>query len=121
VALDSANPMVPDFAARAAMHPTEMLTRRLRADTSLSEDDLKVIKALPIDLQEVEADSPIVSEGDRPSHCCLMVTGFSIRSKVASAGRRQILSFHIPGDIPDLQSLFLGKWTTILERSPRKR
>jgi CRP-like cAMP-binding protein len=81
----------------------------LRADTSLSEDDLKAIKALPIDLKEVEADSPIVSEGDRPSHCCLMVTGFSIRSKVASTGRRQILSFHIPGDIPDLQSLFLGK------------
>ncbi len=89
------------------MHPTEMLIRRLRVDTHLSDEDSDALKALPIQIKEVEDNTPIVSEGDRPAKCCLLIQGFACRSKVADTGRRQILSFHIPGDIPDLQSLFL--------------
>lgn len=44
---------------------------------------------------------------ERPTQCCLIVEGFGIRSKVTAEGKRQILSLHIPGDIPDLQSLHL--------------
>jgi CRP-like cAMP-binding protein len=89
------------------MHPTEMLIRRLRVDMHLSDEDSNALKALPIQVKEVEDNTPIVSEGDRPTKCCLLIQGFACRSKVADTGRRQILSFHIPGDIPDLQSLFL--------------
>lgn len=91
------------------MHPTEILTRRLRVDANLSEDDAKALKSLPIQVKNVDADTNIVREGDRPSVCCVIIKGFACRSKVASTGRRQILSFHIAGDIPDLQSLFLKK------------
>jgi CRP-like cAMP-binding protein len=48
-----------------------------------------------------------VREGDRPSECCLVVEGFTCRYKFTAEGKRQIFSFHIPGDIPDLQSLHL--------------
>jgi CRP-like cAMP-binding protein len=89
------------------MHPTEMLIRRLRLDTHLSDDDAAALKTLPVHVKDVPADTPIVSEGDQPSLCCLVLKGFACRSKVAAHGKRQILSFHIPGDIPDLQSLFL--------------
>jgi len=37
----------------------------------------------------------------------LLIEGFACRSKTTDAGKRQILSIHIPGDIPDLQSLHL--------------
>jgi CRP-like cAMP-binding protein len=48
-----------------------------------------------------------VRDGDKPSECCLIIEGFCLRSKTTSHGHTQILSFHIPGDIPDLESLHL--------------
>ena len=102
--------MVLDFAiVRHIMHPSEILIRRLRVDTRLSEGDAQALKSLPIQVKDVDADTNIVREGDRPGICCLIIKGFACRSKVASTGKRQILSFHIAGDIPDLQSLFLKK------------
>jgi CRP-like cAMP-binding protein len=45
------------------------------------------------------------SEGDRPNHSFLLLEGIVCRAKATNAGRRQILSFHVAGDIPDLQSV----------------
>jgi CRP-like cAMP-binding protein len=42
-----------------------------------------------------------------PSECCLIVDGFACRYKLLQDGKRQIMSYHISGDIPDLQSLHL--------------
>jgi CRP-like cAMP-binding protein len=36
------------------------------------------------------------------------VEGWSYRCKLLAEGRRQIISFHVAGDMPDLQSLHLG-------------
>lgn len=83
------------------------LVRKLRSDTRLSEDDEAAIRTLPVQLKNVDAETALVREGDRPNCCCLIVKGFAHRSKVTDTGRRQILAFHIPGDIPDLQSLLL--------------
>ncbi len=44
-----------------------------------------------------------VREGDRPSQTCLALEGVSCRFRIVGDGSRQI--FHVPGDIPDLQSL----------------
>ncbi|WP_425324322.1 Crp/Fnr family transcriptional regulator [Methylobacterium frigidaeris] len=46
-------------------------------------------------------------EKDRPSQCCLLLEGWACRYRMLGDGKRQIFSFHIPGDIPDLQSLHL--------------
>jgi CRP-like cAMP-binding protein len=62
---------------------------------------------LPLSVQQVGSDQDIVREGDRPSECCLLIEGFACRYKVTEEGKRQIFSFHTPGDIPDLQSLHL--------------
>jgi CRP-like cAMP-binding protein len=43
--------------------------------------------------------------GDSSSESCLIVAGFACRYILTAEGKRQILSFHIGGDIPDLQSL----------------
>jgi len=39
----------------------------------------------------------------------MVVEGFLCSYKMLPDGERQILSFHVPGEIPDLQSLFLEK------------
>jgi CRP-like cAMP-binding protein len=86
----------------------EPLLRRLRVSTTLHKEDEQAIRNLPITLKRVGGGDRIVSYGDRPSSCCLVVDGFVLRSKVVGGGNRQILAFHQPGDIPDLQSLYLN-------------
>lgn len=86
--------------------PTALL-RRLRATAGIEEDDIQAIRALPVSVRTYRANQPIVRDGERPRECCLIVEGFCIRSKTIASGQRQILSIHIPGEIPDLQSLHL--------------
>jgi CRP-like cAMP-binding protein len=83
------------------------LIRRLRTASGVSEDDIRAIQALPITVKEYPAERAIVSDGQRATECCLIVRGFCARSKTTSEGRRQILSLHIPGEIPDLMCLHL--------------
>jgi CRP-like cAMP-binding protein len=90
------------------MKSTETLVRRLRADRRLSSEHLSALEAIPIVIKQVPENTIIVKEGDRPQQCCLLIEGFASRSKVTMSGIRQIVSFHISGDIPDLQSLFLN-------------
>jgi CRP-like cAMP-binding protein len=88
---------------------TDALTRKLSATTRLDADDIAAVEALPVNVKSMPAHKPIVRDGECPEDCCLMVEGFSFRSKITNAGKRQILSIHVPGDIPDLQSLFLER------------
>src|SRR3954465_11532867 len=89
------------------MQATERLLRKLQLSTLLDADDVKAIERLPVMLKEVAAHSAIVREGERPAQCCLLINGFLCRSKTTDAGKRQIMSIHIAGEIPDLQSLHL--------------
>jgi CRP-like cAMP-binding protein len=87
--------------------PMEALIRKLRATTSLDQDDIAAIQALPAHIKDVAPGTTIVREGDQPDQCCLLIDGFAVRVKTTDEGKRQILSIHIAGDIPDLQSLHL--------------
>jgi CRP-like cAMP-binding protein len=83
------------------------LVRRLRTTSGLTEEDIREIHALPITVKEYPAERAVVRDGERATECCLIVEGFCARSKTIKDGKRQILSIHIPGEIPDLMSLFL--------------
>jgi CRP-like cAMP-binding protein len=87
--------------------PTDLLIRKLRLNSRLGEDDADAVRALPFRSENVDRGETIIREGDRPGQCCIVLSGFLYRSKVGENGRRQILSFHPAGDMPDLQSLFL--------------
>ena len=87
--------------------PHTALIRKLETTTVLSEEDRAAILALPASVKEFAADRDIVCEGDRPTQCCLLVEGVLCRYRRMPDGNRQIISFHFPGDIPDLQSLHI--------------
>jgi CRP-like cAMP-binding protein len=83
------------------------LVRRLRTTSGVTDEDIKAIEALPISVREYPAERAVVSDGQKATECCLIIKGFCTRSKTTAEGRRQILSIHIPGEIPDLMSLHL--------------
>lgn len=86
----------------------DMLVRKLESIASLSHDERLAIQNLPTKTRTVHPGQDIVQDGDQPSNCWLLLDGWMARYKDISEGRRQILSFHIPGDVPDLQSLHLA-------------
>lgn len=87
--------------------PMTMLIRKLESIATLSDDERGAILSLPARTRTLGAGQDIVRDGNKPSQCCLIVEGWACRYKLLDEGRRQIFSFHIPGDIPDLQSLHL--------------
>jgi CRP-like cAMP-binding protein len=92
----------------AQLHPEHnVLIRKLRSIDPLADDEKQCLATLPFSTRSVAADQDVVREGDRPSECCLVVEGFLCRYKLTDKGKRQIFSFHLPGDIPDLQSLHI--------------
>jgi CRP-like cAMP-binding protein len=94
--------------APTELHPEHnVLFRKLRSISPLSDDEKECLSTIPLTTKSLGPDQDIVREGDRPSECCLAVEGFVCRYKLTDQGKRQIFSFHIAGDIPDLQSLHL--------------
>jgi len=83
------------------------LIRKLESIFTLTEDERQALEPLPMQVQVVKADQDVVREGDRPSRSCLLLSGFACTYKITAQGKRQIVSFNLPGDIPDLQSLHL--------------
>ena len=89
------------------MSHVETMVRKLGNNTDLQPDDVAAIRALPVHIKELPANTKIAREGEETSQCCLMIEGYTVRSKTTHEGKRQILSIHIAGDVPDLQSLHL--------------
>jgi CRP-like cAMP-binding protein len=83
------------------------LVRKLESIVALTDEEREAALRLPVTLRALKPDQDIVRDQDRPSQCCLILDGFAFRYKMLPGGKRQILSFHIPGDVPDLQSLHL--------------
>jgi CRP-like cAMP-binding protein len=85
------------------------LIRKLESVLTLSDAERDALQSITGTVRTLGADQDIVCEGDRPSTCCLVLDGFAQRYKLSASGKRQILSIHISGDIPDLQSLHLDR------------
>lgn len=88
-------------------HPLYNLLRQLELYCDLPEDDRKAVLGLPYRLRRLDAGSYLVREGDMPTHCMVLATGYAYRQKVTGSGSRQILAVCIPGDAVDLQNMFL--------------
>ena len=92
----------------ASFHPAiTPLIRKLESIFTLDESERAALLNLPLQIATLRADQDIVRERDRPSRSCALLEGFACTFKVTAEGKRQITAFHIPGDIPDLQSLHL--------------
>src|SRR3954467_13006142 len=89
---------------RFSSHP---LLRKLDSICTLSDEEKAALLAMPMQVVDLRSHQDIVREGDRPSRSCLLLEGFTCFFKMTGEGRRQIMAFGFPGDIPDLLSLHL--------------
>jgi CRP-like cAMP-binding protein len=87
--------------------PLHPLLQKLTSLTALAREEEEAVLALPLVVKEIRPDQDVVRDGDRPTQCCVVVEGFLCRYKHLPDGTRQIHSIHVPGDMPDLQSLHL--------------
>jgi CRP-like cAMP-binding protein len=99
--------------ARQNKHLTEvqaldLLVKTLARHSSLTTADERAMRRLHPRVVTVKRGADIVRQGDRPRMAVMVISGMLARHHTRATGERQYLSLHIAGDLPDLQSLFLG-------------
>jgi CRP-like cAMP-binding protein len=89
-------------------YPLERALRKLGRLAQLDEADRHAILALPAKIETHPANSVLLKEGVRVTHCCWLIDGFACRYKDTGEGGRQILSLLLPGDLIDLQHVLIS-------------
>jgi CRP-like cAMP-binding protein len=84
------------------------MVRKLGYCVELAAADDEALLSLPHRTKKLERHGYIARERERTTHSCVMLSGFAIRHKIVAGGARQIVAFHMKGDIVDLQNSFLG-------------
>jgi CRP-like cAMP-binding protein len=85
------------------------MTRKLERLATLNEQDRRALSNLPLTRKRVAARQHLLREGEDSTTCYVLLSGYACRYKTTSAGARQIVSFHMAGDIVDLQHLLLSR------------
>lgn len=91
----------------ASSHTLEPMARKLAYRVKLDAADHAAILALPCTLRTIERNHFIVRERETTTHSCVMLSGFSVRSKLVGNGNRQIVAIHMKGEMVDLQNSLL--------------
>ena len=84
-----------------------LFTRKLDRLASLNQADRDAIGSLSFEVTIAQPNHYLVRAGDRVGRCCILLSGYACRHKISGNGARQIVSFHMAGDILDLQHLLL--------------
>src|SRR6201986_715718 len=87
----------------------QALIRKLREHTRLSRESQKIIETFSHEVFDLKPDEDLIRQGDKPRVSALVISGFLARYHLLPDGRRQYLSFHMAGDMPDSQALFIEK------------
>ena len=87
----------------------ELLVAKLKQHSRLPTDDASVVRNIRPRVVGLDRNQDIVRQGDTPNVAVMVLAGMLARYQTIPNGNRQYLSLHIAGDMPDLQSLFLGR------------
>ena len=90
-----------------SLFPLSLMVQKLATHAVLSPADCDALLHLPFSFRTFEPGSYLVREGDVPDQCGVLASGYAYRHKTARNGGRQIVSLHLPGEILDLQHLYL--------------
>ena len=91
------------------LHILDPAIRKLNRLTPLDRGDVAAFQALPVRTASAPPYQDLVQEGDVATECCILLEGYACRHKRARDHGRQIVSFHLPGDLLDLQRLLFAQ------------
>lgn len=91
----------------------QLLLEKAAEHAQLDAADRREILTVPFQIKDVKPEQDVVCQGDRPEVAIFVLSGMLARYHILESGDRQYLSFHIAGDMPDVQSLLL----TIMDHS----
>ena len=91
---------------RADIHP---FVRKIESVAlfDLSAAERNALATLPMQVARYDAHQDVAKEFDRPTRCFAVLAGLAATYKTTPEGRRQVMAYHVPGDVPDFQSLHL--------------
>jgi CRP-like cAMP-binding protein len=84
-----------------------MLVRKLEEHSRLSPEDRDEIRSLSHIERKLQPNEDLIRQGDDPKVSALVTSGMLARYHLLANGGRQYLSYHMTGDMPDSQALFI--------------
>lgn len=85
------------------------LLEKLEVRKALHPADQAALLNLPHKIKPLRRHEFIAREDEIARECCILISGFAMRHKVAGNGLRQIFSLHMRGDVVDLHNSLLGR------------
>ena len=83
------------------------LARKLENFITITPEDARVLDGLERSQESIEAHQDIIVEGQVPRSVFLVKEGLACRYRILPDGRRQIITFLLPGDLNDLHVFLL--------------
>lgn len=90
---------------------TSRLLQRLTHFVSLSAEESRALEAAAGPARLYRPREDLTREGETSAHIGMLVSGFAYRYRMLPDGRRQIVSYLIPGDLCDVRNLLLPSAT----------
>ena len=90
------------------------LIRTLKSTGQIVLEHAQALRDTPVHERSFASGQDIVLAGEPAIYCIIVLKGFAASSKIGTSGKRQITAFHIPGDMPDLQTLHLDRTDTAI-------
>lgn len=81
--------------------------RNLEQRDELTAQERALVGSLQSSLRSFERGEELVTENSRPTHSCLLLSGFAGREIILREGQRQITAVNIAGDFVDLHAMLL--------------
>jgi CRP-like cAMP-binding protein len=97
------------YLGEALSKAIQTLVRKLREHSRLTAEDLATINALSHTVRELRSNEDLIRQGDDPDVSAVVLSGMVARYHLLPDGIRQYLSFHMTGDMPDAQALFIER------------
>jgi CRP-like cAMP-binding protein len=87
----------------------KVLIAKLKEHSRLSGEDVAMIRSFSHSVRELAPNEDFIRQGDDPVVSAVVISGWVARYHLLPNGPRQYLSFHMAGDWPDAQALFLDR------------
>ncbi|MGJ4948107.1 Crp/Fnr family transcriptional regulator [Bradyrhizobium sp. HKCCYLS20291] len=91
------------------MDVDKIVINKLKEHSRLSADDITEIRNFNFAPRELADQEDLIRQGDEPDKSVVVMSGWVARYHLLPGGSRQYLSFHMAGDWPDAQALFLDR------------